>query len=318
MDSSAMRSSNYPLRLIDTFPDANSGDFSPEEWISQFSNSNVIIHCRGKNIYYPTHWGPLSIKCAFTGNEYYQKRSCKYAVSDHNYLLLNEGTTYSSYIEPGNEIESLTINFNREYQGDVKRVLALAADKLLDQPFDSPNEVVFIEEKLYKHNSSVSPLIFNVRSLTRRFHQNEASLSETLYFLLDALIQNNAYLIHEIRDVQAARFSTKKEIYRRLNEVKDYIDSCSNEDITLESLSRIALMSPFHLLRQFKKNFYVTPYQYLISCRLDRARDLLNRSDTSLTDICFITGFRDASSFSKVFRKRYSLSPQQYRESVKK
>ena len=312
-----MRSTNHPLSLIDIFPDVNSGDFSREEWISRFNNSNVIIHCHGKNIYYPVHWGPLSVKCAFNGSEYYQKRNCKYAVSDQSFLLLNEGTTYSSYIEPGNEVESLTINFNREYQSDVRRVMAMSADKLLDQPFESPDELVFIEEKLYKHNNFVSPLIFRVRSLSRHFHENEASISETLYFLLNAIIQNNASLIHEIEGVPAAKLSTKREIYRRLNEVKDYMDSCSNEDITLESLSKIALMSPFHLLRQFKKNFHLTPYQYLINRRLDRAVDILTSSDGTLAEICFITGFRDTSSFCKLFRKRYSLSPQQFRESIK-
>ena len=313
-----MRSTNHPLSLIDIFPAANSGDFSREEWISKFSNSNVIIHCHGKNIYYPVHWGPLSVKCAFNGSEYYQKRSCKYAVSDENFLLLNEGTTYSSYIEPGNEVESLTINFSREYQNDVRRVMGMPADRLLDQPFESPGEMIFVEEKLYKHNNFVSPLIFKLRSLSRHFSENEASISETLYFLLVALVQNNTRLIHEIESVDAARLSTKKEIYRRLNEVKDYIDSCSNEDITLESLSKIALMSPFHLLRQFKKNFQTTPYQYLISRRLDRAMDILNRSDATLADICFIAGFRDTSSFCKLFRKKYRLSPQQYRERVRK
>ena len=313
-----MRSTIHPLSLIDIFPDANSGDFSREEWISQFSNSNVIIHCHGKNIYYPVHWGPLSVKCAFNGSEYYQKRSCKYAVSDENFLLFNEGTMYSSYIDAGNEVESLTINFNREYQGDVRRVMVMPADKLLDQPFESPCEVVFVEEKLYKHNNIVSPLIFKLRSLSTHFHENKAPISETLYFLLNALIEHNATLIHEIKGVPAARLSTKKEIYRRLNEVKDYIDSCSNEDISLESLSKIALMSPFHLLRQFKKNFHTTPYQYLINCRMDRAVDILTSSDATLADVCFLTGFRDTSSFSKLFRKRYRLSPQRYRESVKK
>jgi len=313
-----MRDTNHPLSLIDTFPDANSGDFSREEWISQFKDSNVIIHCYGKNVYYPTHWGPLSIKCAFNGSEYYQKHRCKYAVSDENFLLLNEGTTYSSYIEPGNEVESLTINFNREYQSGVRRVLVMPPDKLLEHPFEQADELVLLEEKLYKHNNLVSPLIYKIRSLTRHFHKNEAPISESLYFLLDALIQNNAALIDEIKNVHAARLSTKKEIYRRLNEVKDYIDSCSNEDITLESLSKIALMSPFHLLRQFKKNFHTTPYQYLINCRMDRAVDILKRSDATLGEVCFITGFRDTSSFSKLFRKRYRLSPQQYRESVKK
>ena len=107
-------------------------------------------------------------------------------------------------------------------------------------------------------------------------------------------------------------------MYRRLNEVKDYIDSCFNEDITLDDLSKIALMSPFHLLRQFKKNYHITPHQYLINRRLDRAKNSILYSNASLTDICFMIGFRDISSFSKLFKRRFGLSPQQYRSAIKK
>ncbi len=313
-----MRITRHPLSLVTAFPDSNSKEFSREEWISQFGDSNVIIHCRGRNLYYPTHWGPLSVKCAFNGNEYYQKNRCKYAVSDENFLVLNEGTTYSSYIERGNEVESLTINFNSAYQSDVKGVLSTVPDLLVDQPVESSNEFVFIEEKLYKHNDSVSPLIYRIQKLTPNFHENETLINETLYFLLEALLVNNAHLIREIKDIHAAKLSTKKEIYRRLNEVRDYIDSCFNEDITLETLSRIALMSPFHLLRQFKKNYHVTPHQYVINRRLERAKEFITHSDAVLADICFQAGFRDTSSFSKLFRKRYGVSPQQYRGRIKK
>ena len=313
-----MRTTKQPLSLVDIFPDSNSWEFSREEWKTHFKNSNVIIHCTGRNLYYPTHWGPLSVKCAFGGIEYYQKSRCKYAVSDDNFLLLNEGTSYSSYIEPGDEVESLTVNFSREYQSEVKRILCTANDILIDQPIESSEEFVLVEEKLYKHDKSVSPLVYRIRKLTRNFHENEAAINETLYFLLETLLRSNAQLIHEINNIHAARLSTKKEIYRRLNEVRDYIDSCFNEDITLESLSRIALMSPFHLLRQFKKNYHVTPHQYLINRRLEKAKVFVTRSDSALADICFITGFRDASSFSKLFRKRYGLSPQQYREAIKR
>ena len=94
-----MASTNQTLILVQSFPDSRTNEFSREEWVSQFHDSNVIIHCRGKDIYYPTHWGPLSMKCAFGGKEYYQKGGCKYAVSEDNFLLLNEGTEYSSHID---------------------------------------------------------------------------------------------------------------------------------------------------------------------------------------------------------------------------
>lgn len=313
-----MRNTEHTLALVENFPDSKLNNFSQEEWSTQFHESNVIIHCLGKNIYYPTHWGPLSIKCAFEGKEYYQKNRCKYAVSENNFLLLNEGTEYSSYIEPGQEVESLTVNFNIKYQSEVARTVLSGNDKLLDDPFIIGNRGILVEEKLFNYNPGISALIYKIKGLTENFHENTELINEALYFLLEAILLSNAGLSNEIKDINAAKPSTRREMYRRLNEVKDYIDSCFNEDITLDDLSKIALMSPFHLLRQFKKNYRITPHQYLTSRRLDRAKESVLHSNASLSDICFMIGFSDISSFSKLFKRRFGLSPQQYRVATKK
>lgn len=313
-----MRNTEHTLALVESFPDSKLNKFTQEEWNTQFHQSNVIIHCLGKDIYYPTHWGPLSIKCAFGGKEYYQKNRCKYAVSDGNFLLLNEGTAYSSYIEAGHEVESLTINFNLQYQSEIARTVLTGNDKLVDDPFITCSKGIVIEEKLYNYSPAVSALISKIKAFTENFPRNTALINETLYFLLEAIVLTNAEVLNEIKDIRAARPSTRKEMYRRLNEVKDYIDSCFNEDITLDDLSKIALMSPFHLLRQFKKNYQLTPHQYLIQRRLDRAKNSILYSTASMTDICFMIGFDDVSSFSKLFKRRFGLSPQQYRAAKRK
>ncbi|MGZ8541243.1 MAG: helix-turn-helix transcriptional regulator [Chitinophagaceae bacterium] len=313
-----MRNANHSLFLVKNFPDSGSNEFTREEWVSQFHDSNVIIHCQGKDIYYPTHWGPLSMKCAFGGREYYQKNRCKYGVSDENFLLLNEGTEYSSYIEPGKKVESLTINFNMNYQADVARVVLSGHNKLLEDPFVKGERGFLVEEKLFNHNELVSPLVYKIRSLTKNFEVNTDPINEMLYLLLEAVLLSDIDLLKEKQHIQAAKLSTKHEIYRRLNEVKDYIDSCFNEDITLEGLSKIALMSPFHLLRQFRKNYHITPHQYLIGTRLDNAKRCMRNSSATLTDICFATGFKDISSFSRLFKSRFGISPQQYRVAIKK
>lgn len=313
-----MTGTHRTLILVDNFPDSKANEFTREEWASQFHEANVIIHCLGKDVYYPTHWGPLSMKCAFGGKEYYQKERCKYGVSDESFLLLNEGTAYSSYIEPGEIVESLTINFNINYQSDVGRVVLAGNDRIFDDPFTNGSRGMVLEEKLFSHNSTVSPLVYKIKKLTANFEENANTINETLYFLLEALLLSDAALLNEIKEVSAVKLSTKKEMYRRLNEVRDYIDSCFNEDISLEALSKIALMSPFHLLRQFRKNYHITPHQYLINRRLERAKHSIAHSNASVADISLMIGFRDASSFSKLFKQRFGLSPQQYRLAVKK
>ncbi|HKO79231.1 MAG TPA: hypothetical protein VJU78_02510, partial [Chitinophagaceae bacterium] len=173
-----MRNAEHTLALVENFPDSKLNKFTREEWDTQFHESNVIIHCLGKNIHYPTHWGPLSIKCAFKGKEYYQKDRCKYAVCEDNFLLLNEGTEYSSYIESGLDVESLTVNFNIKYQSEVARTVLSGNDKLLDDPFITGNRGISVEEKLFSYNPGISTLIYKIKGLTESFQENTALINE--------------------------------------------------------------------------------------------------------------------------------------------
>src|ERR1700760_2194858 len=84
--------------IIDKFPDYKARGFDEAAHDKQFLDHNVIIHAEGKNVYFPEHWGPLSIKCCIEGTENYTIGSRFYSVHPNNFLVLNEGQYYSSHI----------------------------------------------------------------------------------------------------------------------------------------------------------------------------------------------------------------------------
>src|SRR6202012_2696044 len=88
-----------------------------------FKKSNIIINAWAADISYPEHWGGLSIKCAFGGNEIYRMGDRYYAVNDHNYFICNEGEYYSSYIAAKQPVESFTLNFSNDFVGVVAQSL---------------------------------------------------------------------------------------------------------------------------------------------------------------------------------------------------
>ena len=63
----------------------------------------------------------------------------------------------------------------------------------------------------------------------------------------------------------------------------------------------------------FKLAFHQTPIQFLQECRLAAARRLLVATDEPVTSICLAVGFESLGSFSWLFRKRFGLSPRQFR-----
>lgn len=83
--------------------------------------------------------------------------------------------------------------------------------------------------------------------------------------------------------------------------------------ITIEDLSREVALSPFYLIRAFRRVYKQTPHQYLVEQRIAKAKELLRNTDLSVTDICIQVGFESLGSFSTLFRNATGLSPRAYR-----
>ena len=81
--------------IVNRFPDWYATDFNEVDWNARFKKYNVILNSDVCEAIYPEHWGPLSIKFAFNGSEYYETENCRYRVSDGKYLLMNENQNYS-------------------------------------------------------------------------------------------------------------------------------------------------------------------------------------------------------------------------------
>src|SRR5437016_1550425 len=102
---------------------------------------------------------------------------------------------------------------------------------------------------------------------------------------------------------------------RHLLRAKDAIDARYREPLDVESLARVAHLSPAHFSREFRREFGETPHQYLLTRRLERAAALLRTTDRSVADICLTVGLRSVGSFTTSFGRAYGASPTAYRAS---
>ena len=105
----------------------------------------------------------------------------------------------------------------------------------------------------------------------------------------------------------------RHEGFRRLCRARDLLRELSDPSPTIEELAREVGISPFHFIRQFEAVFGLTPHQFRIQVRLDRAKDLLACGEHSVTDVCMEVGFSSLGSFSTLFTQRVGESPSAYR-----
>lgn len=305
-----------PIALMNNFPDFSTPGFDMEAYNNSFKTSNIIINAKASKVAYNEHWGCFSIKCAFNGEEIYKLQNRVYSVNEKKFLILNEGEHYSSYIFSENPVESFTLNFTPGFIGEVKDAAILSVEENLDNDPASLNGETAFVEKLYLHDNTVSPLLFRIKCLINNFNINKEQITELYYPLMHKIFQLDKEVSNEINNVKACKNSTRRELYKRLHYAKDYIDSCYSSEITLHQLSQVTLMNTAYFLRQFKKYFSTTPYQYLMQKRMCAALDMIHKTDMPVIDVCNAVGYEDVSSFAKLFKKNYGLSPEQYRNHI--
>lgn len=92
-----------------------------------------------------------------------------------------------------------------------------------------------------------------------------------------------------------------------------YIEENYKTDITLDDMSNMFAVSKYHLVRQFKKYTGSSPYNYLLTCRLNKAKYYLINSDIPVGEIVYKSGFKDHSNFLRYFKSHENTTPQHYR-----
>ncbi len=158
----------------------------------------------------------------------------------------------------------------------------------------------------------ILPLKKNYETINRFFteiyseHRSRKLGSEDLItYLLQSI------LIHVIRistepnqPVQISAISEK---------VREFIKSNYSEDLSLNELAALVYVNPYHLSHIFKEEIGMSPIQYLIKCRIDEAKRLLEHTDLSVKEVAQRVGYPNANYFNILFKKMTGESPGKFR-----
>ena len=99
--------------------------------------------------------------------------------------------------------------------------------------------------------------------------------------------------------------------------IKKYIDTNINTNLTLEILSKEFLVTPFHIIRIFKQEFGLTPYQYILNAKINLSKKLISQNN-SIAEVALECGFNDQSHLYKYFKLVFSITPKEYQKSIKR
>lgn len=98
----------------------------------------------------------------------------------------------------------------------------------------------------------------------------------------------------------------------KLQQVKEYINEHFYQDLKLIELAALVQVSPYHFLRLFKQSMGLTPHQYILQRRIEKAKFLLQYSELGIAEIALRVGFCDQSHLTRYFKRIVGITPKQF------
>ena len=103
---------------------------------------------------------------------------------------------------------------------------------------------------------------------------------------------------------------------RNIARVIDYIHANTDANVSLVAMAQIARVSPSHFVLLFAKATGLTPHQYVLRARIDRAKLYLKDEELGIAEVSRLTGFRTQEHFTKVFRRIVGVTPREFRSAI--
>jgi len=156
------------------------------------------------------------------------------------------------------------------------------------------------------------PLIVHMGLALKNAFESDA-LGSRLY--ADSMA--NALGIHLLSRYFKRQESTVKKYEGRLSkqqlkEVLDYMNEHLDRKLSLTELAMLVRLSSYHFAHLFKQSMGISPHQYHIQCRIERAKELLCREDIAIKDIAQIVGFSSQGHFTYHFKRLTGITPKSF------
>ncbi|MGI6008381.1 MAG: helix-turn-helix transcriptional regulator [Ruminococcus sp.] len=170
--------------------------------------------------------------------------------------------------------------------------------------FSHDNHTVYVD--------NLEPLrtsIQNMLELHKITYGNELKRTAELLTLF-------AYVMDHSPDAKETQYEYSRTTYAEV--AMRYLTSNYPRRIKISDLADYIGVDRSYLTKSFREQYHMSPQEYLISLRMDRALFLLENTLKSVTDIAYEVGYTDALAFSKAFKHRFGVSPSDHRAKVKK
>ncbi|MDB5089892.1 MAG: AraC-type DNA-binding protein [Mucilaginibacter sp.] len=289
--------------LISKLPDSQfNGNTGPA---GRLNNTILYTSTNGK-YYYPNHTTPYLFATNFLNKGRYVINNQPVSISERCFYFLNPGDELAINFDSKQPLKTLFILFNEDFVDSSIYSITTPANHLLDDPSVKEKVKLNIPNVPFQSGTILSHLHF----LFSSNYYGQQEIDDGLFDLLTSFIKINSALSIDLQKINSVKRSTREELYKRLFIARDFMeDNATTLSLCLDDIATQACMNKFHFLANFKALYGLTPHQYIINLRLQKAYQLLKEQHYSVSRVCYTVGFESLQSFSSLFRRRFKISP---------
>jgi len=261
----------------------------------------------------------FSVKYVVEGCEHYTLNGRRYSVRAGQYLLANQFTEGFVEIESAQPVKGMCISLAPQLMME-----AVAShlqpgtshpDLALDRFFSTSD---FLENQYVADRTSAGQMLRHIERYSPGW-PNQTTLSapaaltkEMCFDLAGRIVADHVPVFRQLQAIKSVKPATRKDLFRRIVSGKEYLDAHFAEPLDIATVARASCLSEYHFFRLFRAVHGMSPYQYVLRKRLEKAVARLREGRTSLAGIAEEFGFSDIHAFSKAFKNGMGVSPRAY------
>jgi AraC family transcriptional regulator len=170
--------------------------------------------------------------------------------------------------------------------------------------------------ELIPHFATADPLIYQMGLALKKVLEMEGANSR-----LYAETMSEALFVHLLQHYTTQQLNPPYYAdglpQYKLNQVVDYIKAHLQQNLGLEELAAVVQMSSHYFCQRFKESTGISPHQFVIRCRVERAKELLLQKNLAIADIARSVGFADQSHLYRHFKRLEGITPKTFQQQTK-
>ncbi|MEC1522141.1 response regulator [Neobacillus niacini] len=209
-----------------------------------------------------------------------------------------------------------------DFSPDFEKRITNSIENLDFTAFKDNLQMVLEGRSVMSFSFAANQVLFMLGSLAKKYDVETKDIQNTIWNcqqniwklysqhkVKDDLIQLASLIIEKVR---LARFSNK----RLIDSIRHYLDQHYASEISLTTLSSLFHINSAHLSETFKHHVGQNFSDYLVTLRMDKAKQLLKDKQLKIIDVSNLVGFSNSGYFSTVFKKHFGQTPVEFRNSI--